>query len=757
VAVKKEQIFNTFVKGLVTEASALTFPENSSVDEENFVLNRDGSRSRRLGLDYEELHTLTSTGFTSAQLRDGKQSFHTWQAPAGDTTVSIGVVRVNNKLWFMNMLTANPSSNLLNSGSPLTLGSLNNADIETTAINNKLIIVSKDLAKPVVLSYDKSSKAVSSSDITIEIRDIYGVNDGLLDNIRPVTLTQTHKYNLRNQGWNESIVTGSSSYPDALLYTKQELGVFPSNADVWTLGKKSNPSGDDYEKYDPDTLEKNSTSIFPVSRGSFIIDAFNRGNARMGLSDATGLPTDQETGAISSVASYAQRLFYSGITSNVSGADSKSPNYSGYVFFSKVITSDNDFGKCHQEADPTDPSINDLIDSDGGSIQIPEATRIIKIVASQSSLIVFAENGVWEIYGDTGGFVATSFQASKISTNGILNGDSVVNVNGQFIYWSKAGIYALSSDAIAGRYKAESISLTSIQSLFLAIPDVGKNNCKGFYDEKENRVRWLYNDTANYSAVNFINKYNKELILDLSLQAWYKNSITDLALASPYVCDYIEVPGYAIANADVSVEAGAQDVIITTSGSANPVVITEKVETSRSSLFSFLTIVGTSFTISKYNSRRFLEWYSKDTTGINYSSFLITGYELFKDIMRDKQIPYIFFYFNKTEDGFTAAGSGAGAHFILNNESSCRVQAQWNWANSLASGRWGLEFQAYRLSRLYIPTGATDTFDTGEAVIVTKNKLRGTGKTLSLLIKSDQGKDMKILGWALSATANDVV
>lgn len=757
MAVKKEQIFNTFVKGLVTEASPLTFPENSSVDEENFVLNRDGSRSRRLGLDYEELHALTATGFTETQLKEGKQSFHTWQAPAGDTTVSIGVVRVNNKLWFMNMLTTNPSGNLLNSGNPLTIGSLSNGDIETTVINNKLIVVSKDLAKPIVLSYDKGSKAVSSADITIEIRDIYGVDDGLLDNIRPATLSQTHKYNLRNQGWNENIVTGNASYPDALVYTEQELGVYPSNADVWTLGKKSNPSGADYEKYDPETLERNSTSIFPVARGSFIIDAFNRGNSRVGLSDATGLPTDQETGAITSVASYAQRLFYSGITSSVTGADGKSPNYSGYVFFSKVITADNDFGKCHQEADPTDPSINDLIDSDGGSIQIPEATRIIKIVASQSSLIVFAENGVWEIYGDTGGFVATSFQASKISTNGILNGDSVVNVNGQFLYWSKAGIYALSSDAVAGRYKAESISLTSIQSLFLAIPDVGKNNCKGFYDEKENRVRWLYNDTDSYSAVNFINKYNKELILDLSLQAWYKNSITDLASASPYVCDFIEVPGYAIANTDVSVEAGSQDVIITTGGSANPVVVTEKVETSRSSLFSFLTIVGTSFTISKYNSTRFLEWYSKDNTGINYSSFLITGFELFKDIMRDKQVPYIFFYFNKTEDGFTAAGSGTGAHLTLNNQSSCRVQAQWNWANSLNSGRWGLEFQAYRLSRLYIPTGATDKFDTGEAVIVTKNKLRGAGKTISLLIKSDQGKDMKILGWALSATSKDVV
>ena len=125
--------------------------------------------------------------------------------------------------------------------------------------------------------------------------------------------------------------------------------------------------------------------------------------------------------------------------------------------------------------------------------------------------------------------------------------------------------------------------------------------------------------------------------------------------------------------------------------------------------------------------------------------------------MRDKQVPYIFFYFSKTEDGFTATGSGTSASFVLNNQSSCRVQAQWNWANSLNSGRWGLEFQAYRLPRLYIPTGATDKFDSGDSVIVTKNKLRGQGKTLSLYIKSDSGKDMKILGWALPATSIDVV
>ena len=52
MAIGTEKLYRSFVKGLITEASPLTFPENASIDEKNFVLNRDGSRSRRLGVDY---------------------------------------------------------------------------------------------------------------------------------------------------------------------------------------------------------------------------------------------------------------------------------------------------------------------------------------------------------------------------------------------------------------------------------------------------------------------------------------------------------------------------------------------------------------------------------------------------------------------------------------------------------------------------------------------------------------------------------
>jgi len=745
MAAGNEKVYRSFTKGLITEASPLTFPENASIDERNFVLNRNGSRSRRLGLDYEGGYTLTSTGFSSAAIQTGKQSFHKWDMPGGDTTVAIGVVRILDKLWFIDLLTNAPSSNLLNGGSSITLSGLSNGEIETATINNKLIIVSEDLTYPVLLAYNSTTDTVSQSNITVEVRDIWGVDDGLLVNQRPSTLSNTHKYNLRNQGWSPTIQTSTGA--DAIDRTFTQLTVYPANSDTWVTGKNTNPSSADFEKYDGDTLEKNSTSNYQVAKGSYVLDAFNRGSERAANSGLTGLPLDKENGAFSTVASYAGRIFYSGVNSNITSADSRSPNYSGYVFFTTVVTADDKLGVCYQEADPTDANINDLVTTDGGTIQIPEATQIVKIVSSQASLLVFADNGVWEVYGDTGGFIATSFQTSKISTNGVKNAKSIVNVNGNFVYWSKAGIYLLTPDAASGRFTAKSISLTTIQSLFLDIPTVGKNYCKGFYDEKENRVRWLYNDTDNYTTSNYINKYNKELVLDLTLEAFYLNEFASLASNSPYIADYIEIPGYSVSATDSNVLKGTDEVIIT---AGDKVIITQDVVASRSTQFSFLTMTGTSFTVSKFINKSFTEWeLAGSGTGVSYSSYLVTGYELFGDIMRNKQIPYVFFYFNRTEDGFTDDGT----MLQIDNPSSCLVQAQWNWANSANSGKWGNQFQAYRLLRNYIPSGPADTFDYGDAVIVTKNKLRGSGKTISLKIQSEVGKDMQILGWGVTATA----
>lgn len=839
MAKKAEKTFNSFVKGLVTEASELTFPEGSLVDGENFVLKRDGSLERRLGIDYENLFTKVSTGLSDLQIEEGRSSFYRWNSPSGDSSLNIGVIKVYNRFYFIDLLTANPSSNLLNNGEYIEVPAITTSDVQFANLNNQLIIVSQDLVNPIAFLYNADTKKVSSGYIYLKIRDLFGVHDGYEAHVRPdrggndtmkewvadgadyqkgdeiyyasrvykitfasqgkatvrrsgtainyelvtsyaaprmssafpthtsgsvyngnfeltyvraLTANDTseeHRYNLRNQGWSKNIqVVGGG---DAIDETATDLGVFPSNADVYSLGKNSNPSSADYEKYDPAILEKNSQSRYQVPRGSFIIDAFNRGQSRLDVVDdakINNLPADKETGRLTTVAAYAQRLFYSGVKSDITDPDVRSPNYNNYIFFTRVVRTQEDFEKCYQEADPTDPGINDLIASDGGTIQIPEASRIIKLMASQSSLLVFCQNGVYEVYGDTGGFYANNFQVAKVSTNGVMDQNAIVQVGNNFIYWSNAGIYSLSTETASGRFAAENISLKTIQKLYLDIPFLGKKHAKGFYDEKENRVRFLYNDSDTYSETNYVNRYNKELIYDLTLQAFSINSIADTPAGGPYVSDYIEIPNFISSEEGTNVLVGTDKVLTGT----DEVVVNVNIEADRNSQFAFLVLEGTNWTIAKYKNTSFKDWYSYNTEGYDYSSYLITGYEYFGDIQKRKQVPYIQFYFERTEDGFsTVAGN-----LVLDNPSSCKVQAQWNWADSANSGKWGTEFQAYKLLRNYIPSGSTDTFDYGDKVIVTKNKLRGSGKTLSLYIKSEEGKDMKLLGWGTPVTLSDV-
>lgn len=797
--VKAEKQYNNFTKGLVTEASALSFPENAAIDLDNLILERNGKLSRRLGIDFELGYATTNTELNTAILSSTKQSFHEWPSPDGDTSVSIGVIRIYNKLWFVDLLRANPSAHLLNGGAALTISGLANAEIETTTVNNKLILVSSDIELPILLSYNKTTGIVTSEIVPLQVRDIWGVMDNLPIDSRPGTLTPEHNYNLINQGWSPSITskcgttstdtikttqswvlidsgmafwsnfgTGAVFTRDpngqigwvktttvitpgvpisvgAIECTKTSIGVYPSNCDIWTLGKIADVSSANFEKYDPESLKKNSIYKVEAPKGAFIIDAFDRGEARSNLTGLTTLPSDSEQGRPTTVAAYAGRIFYSGVESEVLNGDAKSPNYSSYVFFSQTAIAKDVLGKCYQEADPTNPNINEIVATDGGTIQIPEVTKIVRLLSTRTSLIVFAQNGVWEIFGDTGGFTATSYQVSKISSVGTESKKSIVEFNQGVAYWSKAGIFILTQDPISGRYQAENLTIQTIQTLYNSLNSLSRDNVRSFYDEQENRIRWLYSDDADYSSTNYINRYNRELILDLTLKAFYLNTISELSVSSPYVCDYMKLPKYVASSSDDPVYVGTEPVETSTT----TVYVVTDTFNNRGSQFSYLTLQGVNFTVSRYQNETFMDWVSADAVGVDFSSYVVTGYELFGDILRRKQVPYLVMCLERTEDGFSLDSDG---NLQADHPSSCLVQAQWNFSTSANSGKWGTQFQAYRLKRNYVPSGAADDFDYGEEVVQTKNKLRGSGKALSLKLQSESGKDMRILGWGVSLT-----
>ena len=93
--------FSTFVGGLVTEASPLTFPENASIDEANFILNRDGSRDRRLGMDRETDLVPYNLTYTISPVGDVAVSAYEWKNVAGIASKAFIVCQVHDKMYIM--------------------------------------------------------------------------------------------------------------------------------------------------------------------------------------------------------------------------------------------------------------------------------------------------------------------------------------------------------------------------------------------------------------------------------------------------------------------------------------------------------------------------------------------------------------------------------------------------------------------------------------------------------------------------------
>ena len=355
---------NNFVGGIITEASPLTFPQNASLDESNFRLDRNGTRARRLGIDYEDGHRVFATGLSLAEMQRARMRVFHWPTPSGFTEVSIGVVQVAGSIFFVDLATTSPSNNVLNGGEAFITGLPGDIVMNFSIVNNKVVASADALEDIFIFSYDLVSDTVSFTSRKISIRDLYGVEDIITVNgitrpitidERPTTLTNNHKYNLRNQGWSEKIsIICEKGARDAIECTFERIDVYPSNSDIWTLGKiTSEPDITRIDLYDPEIMAKNSFSLGQAPKGRYIIDLYDRGKTRSEKSGVAVDDVDRETGRISTIESYAGRMFYSGIKGKIIGRNSNSLNLSSAVLYTQVIQKDDDIGKCYQEADAT--------------------------------------------------------------------------------------------------------------------------------------------------------------------------------------------------------------------------------------------------------------------------------------------------------------------------------------------------------------------------------------------------------------------
>jgi hypothetical protein len=754
---------NKFNAGLVTDASPLTAPDNSSLEEDNMVLNIDGSRQRRLGLDYEDGFQLVNTVIPNSPLSQIAINSYRWENAGGDPEKNLTVVQFGNEFKVFDLSVTPTSAGLI--FTHLFVGVSTSQSLSFAVVDGLLIAVTG--AKEVFTFTYKSPSTITFTTSSLLIRDFFGVEDidagvditrGSAVQNRPLTLSQNHLYNLRNQSFGLQRINGNNeNLADPIFaFTDQSAGVFPSNSDSVIEALYPDASDTDnrtVDRFFAKNLFSNPLGTTRAAQGYFIIDALERGSSRLSndvenlarnpqlVSSLSNLPTDITPGGATTITEFAGRAWYGGFSGQVVDGDAKSPRMSSYILFSKIVDSAEDINLCYQEGDPTSKNNADVVDTDGGFIRINEAYGIKRLLNLGSSIMIIATNGVWRIVGGTDkGFTATNFTVEKITDRGCTAADSLAIVDGGFMFWGDDGIYHVHTDQFGG-WVAENISFGRIQKLYDKINIEDKRFVKGAYDNYERKVRWLYyNRTIDTS-------FTKELVLDLTLKAYYVNTIKKVGTQNfPKAVGIYTGQPYSVTVDDVIVLADVDEVLV---GSESVVVeSTTKFGISQREI-GYLVVTSESpiiqYTFAQYSNSGFRDWYSYDNVGADAEAFVVTSHLSGGDFQRDKQIPYITVHSRRTENGFQQIGD----NLVPINESSCMLQARWDWSNTNSTGKWGREFQAYRYRKLYIPVDATDLYDNGFETVVTRNKLRGNGKVVSLKFRTEPYKNLHLYGWSM--------
>lgn len=694
--------YNTFTKGIITEATDINFPPSASYDEANLILHRSGYRRRRKGIDYISNY-LSPTAFSLPGSGNGTEfKYYWWRAVANSGSINFLVFQVGTVLYVYDQSSLNIIGTIdLTTQQISGAAGIGNDKVAMVSNRGNLFVVGKQL-QPFYVSY--SAGTLTTTAITLGIRDFDGVVDGLAIDNNPSTLSDAHQYNLRNQGWT---VSPSGTDYITTYYSGSSSTKYPANTQVWFLGKDSTGA------FTYATLNKTDFGTTPAPKGRYILDPFHADRA--GVSGIGSIALVSYTSRPQCVEAYAGRTWYAGLQETA---------INGNVYYSQVI--DNVFsnvGKCYQLADPTSENDSALVDTDGGVVQIAGAGRILKLFVANDTLMVFADNGIWSISGEVGAsFKGTDYIVYQVSVTPLISPDSVVSVDNKVFYATDRGIFFAQRDSISGKFVEQSLTDTTIKQFYDNIPTTSKANIQAIYDVKRRQVQFLYSGTASDTSY----KRNVILIFDLVLGAFTYHTISPLASNSPYLL-------------------GAMDFLNTTNWYTSSVGYLGLIPSGGNWKFNFC----------QFSNGGFLDWQTADTVGVGYSSYLESGFEYAQDIERNKYLPYIFSYFNKTETAWVYNASTGGYDFDF--PSSCFLQVKWDLTKSSTSNRWSTPAQVYKYRQLTLPDSGNLTLGDGYNDIVSKTKIRGEGKTLRYRFYSDGQKDFYLLGWASNLTGNTQV
>lgn len=725
-----------FTKGLITEASGIDFPEDACSEIWDCVIDGDGTVYRREGFDYENNATTVGERRTT-----GVKKEYIWKY-AGSTGTSLFVILQEGETisFFKPDELGNISRNRKSFTVALTsykAGTVSTAEIRNVAADfasgKGRLFIAHPRCEPIFVTYDETSDTIAVTQYEILIRDMGGIAETDAVDNRPTTLSNNHKYNLYNQGWyirakcgtgNEGGDLDFAGVQNVLNFWDSKRNDYPSNADIWYLYKDSR------SQFNTDRIDSRAYGNSPAPKGHYIDNAFYFDRSAISITNSPiigGSTTSTISGLTvetsnnqrpSAIAFFAGRVWYGGVNNY---------NYTGKLYYTQIIEEEAQIGKCYQKNDPTSEDLSDLLQTDGGVVDILEANQIVKLVPIQNNLFVFCTNGIWLVTGSQGvGFVATDYSVEKISSIATLSAYSFVLVEGVPMWFTNDGVYALTQGQQGG-WQVQNLSENTIKSFYQDIISSNLFYAKGAYSPQEKVVQWIYRSQDSASLEESF-EYDRALNFDVAQGIFYPWTIS-YDESSPRLQGIVALDTVGAFSDDLDVVDSTETLVV--SGAAVQVVVpggATGLETIPK--FSYLmtgTLDGVADQLSwaQTNSTNYRDWETDHEDTYEYESYFTTGSQVYAEGDKTFNAEYIT-VFSETVPN-----------------SSFFVQGRWDFSNSGASSKWTHRQQGYTTRR-------------GERGITRRRLLiRGQGPALQLNFSSDGNKPFFIIGWTIWVTADD--
>lgn len=775
---------NNFTGGLKTDNTGLNFPENAATETYNCIYDKVGNVSRRLGFDFEANYATTTLSSSNQAI-----STYRWRNAGGDGTTSFIVQQNGGNLYFYKDSAATSASSISAqkivtvipiSDFTVVGGTFTSTTEATYADGGGYLIVFHPDCDPFYCTWDGST--VTASLILIKIRDFTGVTDGLPVDNRPSTLSDTHKYNLTNQGW----VTGSAWSQTSSTSNNTNLGAKTFTIATGLTGTGA-PTGGQRVKI-TSTSDGASVSLFEMAGN---VTGYNSGTGVVSITvdytKTTGLTTN--TWLIVPISTGFISTWFSATGNYPSNGDIWWNYKDSDDVFSPSTTYSN-IGVNMGQAPRGHYILDAFNQNKSAASSIPNLTSIITLkrpkvgawymgrawfagvdAAQQASGTANYYSWTEEIYfsqiiqdpTQMGSCYQVNDPTSEklydlLPTDGgvikIQGAGSIINLfaisNGIFVF-AQNGIWFITGNQGTG-FTANDYTIVKVSDFRAMSPSsfVNVGGYPMFWNEEAiyfvtpqqgggfsvepitlGNIQTFYEQIPLTSKQYARGVYNP---IEFSIQWIYSSSEAstgESSLRDPYNFDRI-LTFNTYTKAFYPYSFDISNVATTRINGINytPGV---KGTTSTPGRFVYLCSYKSSsnrvYTFAEEKYEGYKDWHTR--SDVDYDSYFVSGYKVHGQASRKFQSNYVYLYFDTSD----------------NEAVAYRIQGFWDWANSGDSGRYAsIQLGSYEQT--------VDEDIPHYNVRHKRHKIRGHGLAMQIKVRSVSGKPFKIIGWSVFETQN---